>query len=229
MNEVANSISTVTKFKMPAAQEVRTSIARELGFDSIAAVRETKKTDPKAAQAKEYAKRVREAAEVVEGETTYPNITTIPAETLQEKIAGDARMYHRLAILTARRKGEELPLRMNFTIFDLMDIDDAEDEGEYDKDNIVLALDAFVKARDLNEASAMLVQAAVVGTKNTMLKLRKFFGVLEQAQDKFVSWLAENQVADVDFDGVSFWMKRQNKRLKSAIATPEIDESQISI
>lgn len=229
MNEVANSISVVSKFKMPASQEARTAIANKLGFKTIAEVRETKKTDPLAAQAKEYAKLVRDSAEIVEAETTYPNIVVIPAETLQEKIAGDARMYHRMSILTARRKGEELPLRMAFTIFDLMDIDDSEDEGEYDKENIVVALDAFIKARNLNEASSMIVQAAVVGTKNTMLKLRRFFSTLEQAQDKFVSWLADNQVAEVDFDGVSFWMKRQNKRLKSAVATPEIDETAISI
>lgn len=229
MNDVANNITAQSKFKLPATQEVRTSLANSLGFKTIAEVREIKKNDPRAPQAKEYQKKVREAAEVIEAETSYPNVTTIPVDTLQEKIAGDARLYHRIAILAARRKGEEMPIRMSFTIFDLMDIDDGEDDGEYDKDNIALALDAFCKARGLNETSALLVQAAVVGTKNTMLKLRKYFKVLGEAQDKFVSWLAENEIADVDFDGVSFWMKRQSKRLQSAIQTPEIDESQISI
>ncbi len=231
MNEVATTISAVSKFKLAADVTKRTAIAQALGFKTIAEVNEAKKdkASPLLPAAKEYSKQVGDAAEIVEGETTYPNVVTVPVETLQEKIASDARMYHRIAILSARRKGEELPLRMSFNIFDLMEVEGDEDEGDYDKDMIVLALDGFAKARNLNDASLMLVQTALVGTKGTMLKLRKFFAHLQSAQDKFVSWLADNSLEGVDFDTISFWMKRQSKRLQSAIATPEIDESSISI
>lgn len=231
MNDSVNTtISTTSKFKLAASAEKRLAIAQNLGFKTIAEVRDVlkEKNNPLLPAAKEYTKQVSTAAETVEGETTYPNVVTVPVETLQEKLASDARMYHRIAILAARRKGEELPLRMAFNIFDLMD-EGEEEEGDYDKEMIVLALDGFAKARNLNDASLMLVQTAIVGTKGTMLKLRRFFSHLGQAQDKFVSWLADNSLEGVDFDTISFWMKRQNKRLQSAIATPEIDESAISI
>ncbi len=230
MNEVATTIATVSKFKLAADVSKRTAIAQALGFKTIADVREVMKdkASPLLPAAKEYAKQVGAAGEVVEGETTYPNVMTVAVETMQEKIASDARVYHRVAILAARRKGEELPLRMTFNIFDLMDQEE-EEEGDYDKDMIVTALDAFREARNLNEASLYLVQIATIGTKGTMLKSRRYFPILQQAQDKFVSWLADNSLEGVDFDTISFWMKRQSKRLQSAIATPEINESEISI
>lgn len=229
MNEVANTITVQSKFKLPAVQSVRESIAKTLGFETISAVREVKKGDPRMTAVKEYAKKVRESAEIVDVETTYPNVLTVPAETVQELIASISRSTHRSLFLSARRKGEELPVRMAFNIFDLMETEDAEDEGEYDKDNILIALDAFCKARNLNETSAYVVQVAIVGSKMTMLKLRKHFNVLQEAQDKFASWHAANGSPDVDFDALAFWMKRQEKYLKSAMATPEIEESEISI
>lgn len=228
--EVQTTLIAEGKFKLPAVQETRLEIAKSLGFDNIADVRNTPKESPAFPKVKEYAKLVKESAELVEVETGYPNIETIDPTTLQEKLLGDAKLMHRAAILAARRKGEDLPIKMHFQIFDLMGIDDeSEDEGEYDKDQILVALEAFCVARNLNDTTSLLVQTATIGTKASMLKLRKFFKVLGEAQEKFIGWLAENEVPEVEFDAVAYWMKRQNKRLQSAIATPDIDENEIQI
>lgn len=235
------TFTQTTVFVLPAVLEKRKEIAKSLGFvdakgdAAIGDVRPALKVPERAEAAKKYIELVKTSAEKLEGSITYPDISVLKPEDVQELVSSRAKELARNAILGARRKGEDLPLVSEYTIFDLMG--ESEDESvEYDeiKDAVLTALEGFLTEKNFNPTTRGIIGAAITYSKAQMLRLRKFFtepdgkpGALARAQDAFASWAATK--ADVDFEAVTLWLKRQNKRLASAMATKEIDETEVTI
>ncbi len=236
---VRNENGTYTqavKFVLPATLEKRKEIAKTNGFAddkgeaTISEVRPALKDPKRAEAAKNYIKQVKEASETLDGTVVYPAADASKMDDLQELIAWLAKCDSRAALLTQRRKGEELVLTYEYAhVFDLMG-EDEDDAVEYDdmKDSVLAALEVFVKECGFNQTTSIIVNTAIAGIKSNMLRVgRKFFKSMENAQSKFSEWCATK--ADLDFDSIQLWMKRQAKRLASANAAKEINETEVQI